>query len=412
MTETTASPTPASVPSTPAAPSTSGTRNDPARPRLAALDGLRFVAAFGVLLYHYAALNHHAWGQRTDEVFPDTQRWAVFGSFGVQLFFIVSGFVILMSAQGRGVRSFTASRIGRLFPAYWVSVILGVVLFALVSPGRKQIDLPEAAMNLTMVQRALGFSDVESVYWTLWTELRFYVLIAVLLALGGMTRNRLVAFATLWPVAGALSVEHGPQILSTVLIAADAPLFAGGMVLCLLVRDRGSPVLWMVLAMNVALAGAYSGRIQSLRIANSTDITLSPSTYWTAIVVCFAVVALLALTPLNRISWKWLTVLGAVTYPLYLLHSSWGRWMIEILHPHLTATVTFILVTVTMVALAYLVNRYVERPLGPRLRRAVERDLDEADRRDRSAGGPRTAVTPDPSGHAGRPAPEQPAQVG
>ncbi|MBD5787966.1 acyltransferase [Cellulosimicrobium terreum] len=392
MAETTATSTPPttstpgsarSAGSTPTPTTDDGTVVDPAarrRPRLAALDGLRFFAALAVLVYHYAALNHSAWGEPTDVVFPDTQRWAVFGSFGVQLFFVVSGFVILMSAWGKGVRSFAASRVGRLFPAYWFSVVLMIVLLAVVTPGRRDIDVPEAALNLTMVQRAFGAPDVESVYWTLWAELRFYVIVAILLALGGLTRNRLIAFAALWPIAGALALHNGSDLVSEALVATEAPLFAGGMVLFLLTREPRSPVLWLVLGLDVMLAGALSGRSQSLRIANSTDITLGPGTYWTAIVVCFAVVAIFALSPLNRLSWRWLTLLGALTYPLYLIHSSWGRWMIAELHPHLSATVTFALVTLTMIGLAYLVHRFVERPLGPRLRRAVEHDLDRGAR--------------------------------
>ncbi|MGH8965075.1 MAG: acyltransferase family protein, partial [Actinomycetes bacterium] len=107
---------------TPLAPGT-GATPAPAkpRPRLAALDGLRFLAAMAVLAYHYVAVNHHAWGPRTDVSFPNLQPLVAYGSFGVQLFFVISGFVILMSAWGRDVRSFTASRVGRLFPAYWFS---------------------------------------------------------------------------------------------------------------------------------------------------------------------------------------------------------------------------------------------------------------------------------------------------
>ncbi|MCA5894941.1 acyltransferase family protein [Isoptericola sp. NEAU-Y5] len=345
------------------------------RPRLAALDALRFVAALGVLVYHYVAVNHQAWGAETAESFPDAQPVAAFGSFGVQLFFVISGFVILMSAWGRGVRSFTASRVGRLFPAYWLSIVAVLLLLLVVAPGTKDVGLSETAANVTMAQRAFGMQDLEPVYWTLWTELRFYVLIGVLLAVG-MTRNRLIAFATLWPLAAVVAARSDHELAATVLVGTDAPLFAGGMMLFLLVRERRAVAPWLVLAGNVVLACAVSGRSQSLRIATSTGVTVDPQAYWPAIAACFALVALIALTPVNRLSWRWLTVAGALTYPLYLLHSSWGEWLIERLYPHLPMVVTFAVVTLTMLGAAYLVHRFVERPLGPRLRRAVERDLD------------------------------------
>ncbi|MFD6135525.1 acyltransferase family protein [Isoptericola sp. NPDC060257] len=349
------------------------------RPRLAALDGMRFVAAMAVLAYHYLAVNHSAWGPRTDEAFPNLQPVAVFGSFGVQLFFVVSGFVILMSAWGRGVRSFAASRVGRLFPAYWLSVAAVVLLLVVVAPGHKEVDIPETAANLTMVQRAFGVQDIESVYWTLWAELRFYLLIGVLLAFG-MTRNRLVAFAAVWPVLAAVAVQSGSTLWITVLVGTDAPLFAGGMMLYLLTKERRSLVLWLVLTLNIALAGVISGHSQALRIAHSTDVTIGAQASWVAILVCFALVALVSLTRLDRLSWTWLTLVGALTYPLYLLHSSWGQWLIGKASPHAPAAVTFAVVTVIMLAAAYLVHRFVERPFGPRLKRAVARDLERAGR--------------------------------
>jgi peptidoglycan/LPS O-acetylase OafA/YrhL len=353
------------------------TSDRPARAprRLTALDGLRFAAAVAVLFYHYFASNHDAWGgQGTVDLFPHLQPLAVFGSFGVQLFFVISGFVILMSAWGRDVRGFTASRVARLFPAYWVSVALMLVLLLVVAPGQKDVTVGDAAANLTMFQRALGVHDLEAVYWTLWSELRFYVLVGILLAVG-LTRERVLAFATLWPVAGTIAVQAKSELWSTVLVGADAPLFAGGMVLFLLTRRPRSLLLWLALGLNVALAGVISGRTQALRIASSAEIDIGPATYWTAIVVCFALVALVTLTPLSRIAWGWLTVVGALTYPLYLIHMSWGRWLIAEIYPHLSVGATFGVVTATMLLAAYLIHRLVERPFGPRLRRALERDL-------------------------------------
>jgi peptidoglycan/LPS O-acetylase OafA/YrhL len=373
-----------------------------ARPRLAVLDGLRFLAAMSVLAYHYVAVNHEAWGGRTVEEFPNLQPVAVFGSFGVQLFFVVSGFVILLSAWGKDVRSFVASRVGRLFPAYWLSIALVLVLLLVVAPGSKDVGLPETAANLTMVQRAFGVQDLEPVYWTLWAELRFYLLIGVLLAVG-MTRNRLVAFAAVWPVAAAVAVRSGNELWSTLLVGSDAPLFAGGMVLYLLVRERRSLTLWLVLGLNVALAGVVAGHSQALRIENSTTLVVGPATYWAAIAVCFALVAVVVLTPVGRPSWRWLTVAGALTYPLYLLHSSWGQWLIGQTHPHLPPAATFAAVTAVMLAAAYLAHRFVERPLGPRLRRAVARDLERATLAvGRSPQGVRPAQAPEPDAASSR----------
>ena len=119
---------------TPAAPS--GTRNGapgntiaevavrPRRARLGALDALRFLAAMAVLGYHFTVRNSQAWGQSPAEVFPNVGQWLVYGSLGPELFLVISGFVILMTAWGRTVANVAASRIARLFPAHWSGVLL------------------------------------------------------------------------------------------------------------------------------------------------------------------------------------------------------------------------------------------------------------------------------------------------
>jgi peptidoglycan/LPS O-acetylase OafA/YrhL len=78
------------------------------------------------------------------------------------------------------------------------------------------------------------------------------------------------------------------------------------------------------------------------------------------------------------VNWRWLTLLGGLTYPLYLIHEIPGWVLIHYLAPVLNAYVTVALVVLVMLVAAYLVHRFVETPLGPRLRRSVERDLGRA----------------------------------
>jgi len=82
--------------------------------RIRELDSLRGIAAFAVLLFHFTYVN-------------DAHRMAPFGlaagKYGVELFFVISGFVIFMTLERSGsVRQFAVSRIARLFPAYWAAI--------------------------------------------------------------------------------------------------------------------------------------------------------------------------------------------------------------------------------------------------------------------------------------------------
>jgi len=84
------------------------------------IDLLRFIAAISVVFYHYAFIGV----TRPDYnplVFPALVPIAKYGYLGVELFFIISGYVVLLSAQGKTVRQFFVSRVTRLYPAYWVA---------------------------------------------------------------------------------------------------------------------------------------------------------------------------------------------------------------------------------------------------------------------------------------------------
>src|SRR4051794_36362391 len=107
------------------------------RPRLAALDALRFVAAAAVVMYHLTARTSIAWGPAQTERLGGIGRWTAYGSLGPELFFVISGFVILLTAWGRPTAQVVASRVARLYPAYWFAVLAtGVLLLVLWPEGK------------------------------------------------------------------------------------------------------------------------------------------------------------------------------------------------------------------------------------------------------------------------------------
>lgn len=117
------------------------------KPRFRLLDGLRIFAALAVVLYHFTARENPYWGHPVLDVFPDFAPVAAFGALGVQLFFIISGFVILMSASGRSIGDYVASRAGRLLPGYWAGVLLTGGLLLVVWPEAEDISITQVLAN-------------------------------------------------------------------------------------------------------------------------------------------------------------------------------------------------------------------------------------------------------------------------
>ncbi|GGU53426.1 acyltransferase family protein, partial [Streptomyces violascens] len=89
--------------------------------------------------------------------------------------------------------------------------------------------------------------------------------------------------------------------------------------------------------------------------------------------VSFALLGLVATGRLSWIRWRWLTYAGAVTYPLYLMHQMIGWELFHAFSPRVPTYPLLALVTIGMVLLAWLVHRYVERPLGRRLKKGLVR---------------------------------------
>src|SRR4051812_31838938 len=96
------------------------------RERLPELDLLRFIAAVGVVLFH----STHWPSPRTP-----LANLCTFGFMGVPLFFTISGFVILMTAEKRNGLQFVNSRIARLYPSFWICVLLSTLALATLGGG-------------------------------------------------------------------------------------------------------------------------------------------------------------------------------------------------------------------------------------------------------------------------------------
>ena len=353
--------------------------HDPAaRPRLYGIDGLRFLAALGVMLFHYVARSSHAWnGEVPVETFGDLAAPIIYFALAPELFFVVSGFVILMTAWGRDVPHVVASRVSRLYPSYWVAVIATSVLLLWLAPHGKNITFGQAAVNLTMFQALFEVEHVDGVYWTLWTELRFYLLIIVMVAIG-ITRQRLLWLCAVWPVAALIATHLGMKYVAMFLLGGYAPLFAGGMLLYIIYRHGSAPLPWLLLAGNVGLAVFNIVPAQMISLTRNTAYQPSPLLLGIGVLACFGLVAAVSLTRLRSLPWQWLAGLGALTYPLYLTHQHWGWWFIRSLSPHLPPAVLLPLTCAVALACAWLLYHGFEKHVGPRMRRWLQARLSGA----------------------------------
>jgi peptidoglycan/LPS O-acetylase OafA/YrhL len=107
--------------------------------------------------------------------------------------------------------------------------------------------------------------------------------------------------------------------------------------------------------------------------------------YWVSVTIVtafFVLLTLIALGKLDAIRGQWLITAGALTYPLYLLHQQVGETLIRLLDGRIPAWFVLVIALATMLALAWLVQRFAERPMANRIRTALHTGLDrvQADR--------------------------------
>ncbi|WP_394431154.1 acyltransferase family protein [Streptomyces sp. SGAir0957] len=376
-----AEPSATAEPTTPAEPTTLTKPAAPAarsRPdgRLRALDGLRILAALMVCLYHFAGKNGtvaESWHQSPGTLFPDVSAVATYGCLGVQFFFVISGFVICMSSWGRTLGDFFRSRVSRLYPAYWAALVIVTAAAFLLPVVVHPVRSDEFLVNLTMLQQPMGVPRVLGVCWTLWVEVRFYALFALFVVWRGVTYRRVVAFCALWTLAGAFARIADHPLTDALVMRDHAPFFIGGLALYLIHRFGGDPLLWGIVGVSFLLGQRYS--VTALWHPGAQgDFPRDPYVIQAIVALSFLSVAAVALGWLRWASWRWLTVAGTLTYPFYLIHEHLGWFVIRVLHrgAGLPPKLTLVLAPALLLALAWVIHRCVERPFGPRLKRAMK----------------------------------------
>ncbi|MFI2430522.1 acyltransferase family protein [Streptomyces sp. NPDC018693] len=346
-----------------------------AESRLRALDGLRLLAALMVCVYHYAGRGgtvSESWSQSPHLMFPSLSQIATYGPLGVQFFFVISGFVICMSSWGRSMGDFFRSRVSRLYPAYWAAILLITAACFVLPVVQKPLRSDEFLVNLTMLQQPMGVPRVLGVDWTLWVEARFYVLFALFVVWRGVTYHRVVLFCCLWTVAGVFAAFADHPLADELVMPEYAPYFIGGLALYLIHRCGSDLLLWGIVATSFLLGQRYA--VTNLWHPGADgDFHRNPYVIQLIVLAAFVAVAAVALGWLNWANWRWLTVAGALTYPFYLIHEHLGWFFIRVLHreygvsPYLTLALTML----SMLGIAWLLHKFVEKPFGPRLRRAL-----------------------------------------
>ena len=356
----------------------------PRREPVLIVDLLRFVAAAGVVGYHLATANLLP-GAPLHLFAPDAalpvagSRWTWPGWVGVEIFFVISGFVIARSAEGTSPTLFLRRRLLRLAPAAWICATVTAVL--LLASGAMTPDQVEGRWSAAVLFLPT-VGNIDGSYWTLKVELVFYLLAALTIARCGQA-----ATGTFAAILGGASIAFWIVAIWLGWAVHDFPLtfvfnmtllphgvfFALGMVIAR-AQQRG----W-------TLAGAAGAALLVTAAAaeiaeHSRVVAVLPGAHPAATPVtlfALAVAAIIAGSRLQPLLTRWpgpvrLAALGQVTYPLYLLHQVVGAALVAaMLGAGIPAAAAIPSAAALILVGAFAVSTVAE----PWLRRALDRVL-------------------------------------
>ena len=289
-------------------------------PKVEALQVLRALAAAAVMCFHGASLfEERAGGAWLGPLFRP-------GYHGVDVFFVLSGFIIHFAASGaRGSREFLLKRFIRLYPVYWVVTGLLLVAYA-AAPTPEMAHKGDPHVVLDSVLLLPCPRHVVGVAWTLVYEVWFYLLFGLL-----FFRSRLLFYAALsgWSALAWANALCGWRFESFALESLLRPIVAefliGGLAAVVFTRFRGRGAGFALGVGAAGLAGAWAAEIAGLRP-------------WS--VPAFGLPSALLVYGGAALRWRWprwLVFLGDASYSLYLIHgtlismllklAAWAGWL-------------------------------------------------------------------------------------
>ena len=301
--------------------------------RYASLDHWRGVAALSVMVFH-------AFGQVRGaglSVHPSIMwlKWlSDYGGFGVDIFFVISGFCIAANLyrcaqSNRGAMDFLRDRVLRIYPMYWAACVAAIAMNVVASPFNQvpieaglPADLKTAIANVLLLEPYFGnVPPLLLVSWSLVFEIGFYILAALGFALWRFGANVWLLLG-LGFVLGLVGVLHANDNILYVLKLWPEFAFGAAVFVSLWLRERRPTAAWLALPpllifVIIDLFAYPKGWPTPLLVAAGFALLLHVLHPWDALIA--------KARPLCFFGW-----VGTFSYSLYLTHAPLGLRIIPL----------------------------------------------------------------------------------
>ena len=289
---------------------------------------------------------------------------AKYGYLGVQLFFGVSGYLILMSTTNRSAWQFAKGRIKRIYPLYWVAIILITAITFLPTLSKTHPGFWQFLASSTMFPTAFNQGWVDGAHWFMLVEIQLYVFIFAVLKVGAgkylptiFPIWSIVIFIwylfelnrfSIWYLYGPFSFICGGAIIYSIKQWGWTPLRASGLI--------------------TAVGGGLYSRVGSLdKLSEIRNTQYSDKVVTVIVLFIFGLLLLTLLPKVSNIHIPGAVFFGAITYPLFLIHGRLGYMALERFANEQNKFFVYLILVILAIIIAYLMlqlDRRIQKMLS------------------------------------------------
>lgn len=310
--------------------------------RIGFLDVFRGLAAVCIVIFHYTLL----YSMNYREMFQLDSGNLGWMTFGVQMFYIISGFVVYRSSLNyTDAFTFAKRRVFRMYPTFLLSLIL-TTLFVFFFPHKVfSISAWQFVLNLTMMGSLFGVDSVDGSYWYLIPEIFFYFFMSGLVMF--KLQHKILYVCAVWLVMIFLNTFR-PSFIETIFNLRFGLFFIVGILFCRVFYKQSTWIEhFMILACLLVSYVVFGDGYRTF-----------------GFLLLIIILYLLTFGVFEKLENSFFRFLANISYPLFLIHQTIGITILDFfVENELNYGVSVFIVTLIAIGIATSIHYFYELPL-------------------------------------------------